>query len=406
MSAINASPRAQNEAFISQFSDNIDNFRAKFAAASSDFVKDHIREDSFCPKILPHVTVTRDDLQVSVNHDTLVKIVSTEPRTRAASMSFRAQPEVVYYTAPRFEVAFFEVGSPRYEQTKQELLAYDFPITDFIKKSIVMDIGAIKDRILVNYSEQAVQSMQQAAQSLVFGAVYADTAAFSAFNVNAGTAYEVGKIKGVDVLQNCAAANASDGLDEDLYYPPQKDDFIKLRKLFPGYGGTQGVSYGRLRCEQLLITETDEADLAGWTFADVGDTIAGETAREGWKGDKVVGMRYVRTLKTDILRPGVIYAYAGQDFLGKWMTLNKMEFWADRERNRFSFEAYEDCGTYLGNVAAVRKCELFAGAVENVTTPADNASIRTRYLPVSEKDLGKLNNLVAEGITVPNLSAF
>ena len=393
-----------NAQFVDRFERDSDNFRSKTASALANIVQDHIREDGFRDKFLPTVSVGRQDLQVSVNHDTLVKIVETEPRTRAATMSFRGQPDVVYFTAPRFEVGFYEIGSPRYEQTKQEILAYSYPITEWVRKTIVTDIAAIEDRILVTYSEQAATSLQQHSQSLTVGAAYADNTAFTAYNILNNSVPEIGKVKSVDALQNSTAANAAAGLAESTVYPLQKDDIIKLRKLFPGYGGSSGTSYGRLRLDKLLITETDEADLASWTMTEVGSEIAGQTAIDGWKGNKVVGASYVRTLKTDILRPGNVYAYAPQNFLGQWMVLNKLEFWADKERNRFSFEAYQDCGSYIGNVAGVRKLELYAGTAENTSTA--NTAMQLRFAPLSEKEIGRLNNLVKEGVTVPKIADF
>ncbi len=381
------------------------NVTTKVASQFADVVRDHIKEEGFRSKILPSVTVGRADLQVSVNHDTLVKIVQTEPRTRAATMSMRGQPSVVYFTAPRFEVGFYEIGSPRYEQTKQEILAYDMPIVDFIRNNIGLDVSAIEDRIIVNYSEQCCQSLQQASQSLTYGAVYASAAAFSAYNVKNNSVPEVGKIKSNDVLANTSAASNDAGVAEATQLPCQKDDIIKLRKLYPGYGGSAGTSYGRLKLDKLLITETDEADFASWTISDVGE-LAKETAVEGWRGNKVVGAQYIRTLKTDILRPGNIYGYAPSDFLGKWMELNKLEFWSEKHRNRFSFEAYKDCGSYIGNIAAVRKLETFMGAVETLSDTSLNSAVVARYAPVSEAELGKLNNKVAEGVTVPKLNTF
>jgi hypothetical protein len=390
-----------NSLFLTRFEEP--GFKEKFAGQAADFCKDHLREESFAEKVLTKKSVSRDELQFSVNHDTLVKLVWTEPRTRALSMSFRAQPNANYFTAPKFEVAFGTVGSDRYEQTEQELMAYPWPITEFIRKNIVNDIGTVQDITFLLHSESCTQNLQQAAQGLVFGASYADVAAFTAANVNAGVP-EVGKVKSVDVLQNTSAAAGTASVTESLHYAVQKDDLIKLRKLFPGTGGVGTASPGPLRCELFLMSETDEGDLSAWTVNDVGNNIVGETAVNGWKYDKVVNTRYVRTIKTGVLRPGSIYAFTAEDFLGGFLVFNKLQFWAAKERNRFSFEGWEDTTMYFGNVAAVRKLELFAGSVE--TTSADNSALRARFLPLPEKEQGKLNNLVEQGVTVPNMSQF
>lgn len=75
-----------NELFLSKLDSEAG--KEKIAQLGSDYIRDRLREESFARKVLPPKTVTRADLQVSVNHDTLVKIVETEPQSRAMSMSF------------------------------------------------------------------------------------------------------------------------------------------------------------------------------------------------------------------------------------------------------------------------------------------------------------------------------
>tara|TARA_Y100000310_G_scaffold315468_1_gene366030 strand:- start:4525 stop:5718 length:1194 start_codon:yes stop_codon:yes gene_type:complete len=388
-----------NELFVSKL--DTEAGKEKIAALGGDFIKDRLREESFARKVLPPKTVSRSDLQVSVNHDTLVKIVEVEPQSRAMSMSFRAQPTVRYYTGPRFEVPFHTVGSQRFEQTEQELMAYVMPITEIIKRNIVNDIQEIEDRVFLTHMESAVQGLQQDAQGLVFGAAYADAAAFTAFNVDAGVP-EVGKVKSIDAIAGTVAANASDGLDEALIFPVQKDDLIKLFQTFTGGGGRGS----RLRCDQFLMTDTDFEDINAWLHADMGDKIVGETTVDGYKYKTVIGRKFIRTLKTDILRPGNIYAFTAPEYLGGFLLLNKTKFYADKERNRISFEAWEDIGMYVGNVAGVRKLELYCGCVETVGTAADNVAIRDLRLPVAEEALGARNHLVNEGVTFPAVAQF
>jgi len=389
-----------NELFVSKLDSEAG--KEKIAALGGDYIRDRLREESFARKILPPKSVSRSDLQVSVSHDTLVKIVEVEPQSRAMSLSFRGQPSVKYYTGPRFEVPFHTVGSERYEQTEQELMAYTMPITEIIRRNIVNDIQEVEDTVFLNHMESACQSLQQDAQGLTFGNTYANADSFTALNVNNGVA-EVGKCKGVDVLQNANGALAADAAnDEDLAFPVQKDDFIKLFQLFTG-SGNRG---SRLRCDQFLMTDTDFEDLNAWVHADMGEKIVGETTVDGYKYSTVIGRKFVRTLKTDILRPGSIYAFAASEYLGGFLLLNKTKFYADKERNRVSFEAWEDIGMYIGNVAGVRKLELFAGSVDPLTDPTQNPNTRAARLPVDEADLGQKNNLVEEGQTFPAVSSF
>jgi len=388
-----------NELFVSKL--DTEAGKEKIAALGGDFIKDRLREESFARKVLPPKTVSRSDLQVSVNHDTLVKVVEVEPQSRAMSMSFRGQPTVRYYTGPRFEVPFHTVGSERFEQTEQELMAYVMPITEIIKRNIVNDIQEIEDRVFLTHMEAACQSLQRDAQSVAFTATHNQDSAFSAFNVDAGLA-EVGKVKSIDTLGGGLGANATAGCDHDAVNPLQKNDLIKLFQTFTGSGGRGS----RLRCDQFLMTDSDFEDINAWLQADIGHKLSGEATVDGYKYKTVIGRKFVRTLKTDILRPGNVYAFTAPEYLGGFLILNKTKFYADKERNRISFEAWEDVGMYVGNVAGVRKLELYAGAVETTDASTDNPNTRAARLPVAEAAMGGRNNLVTEGQTFPAVTQF
>lgn len=387
-----------NELFLNKL--GTEEGKTKVAQLGGDYIHDRLREDSFAAQVLNKRKVGRSELQVSVNTDTLVKIVEIEPQSRAMSMSFRGQPTVKYYTGDRFEVPFHTVGSQRFEQTEQELMAYSMPITQILRRNIVNDIAEIHDSVFLNHMESACQSMQKDAQGIALTTAFTNTTATTAANVNAGVAKQIGKVKGNDALTNTVEAAASDaGSNETLIFPVQKDDMVKLFQTFSG-DGTKG---SRLRCDQFLINDTDFEDLNSWALSDVGEKIVGENAVEGWKYRTVIGRKFIRTLKTDILRVGNIYAFAAAEFLGGFLVLNQLQFYADKERNRISFEAWEDIGMYVGNVAGVRKLELYCGTVEISDKGADVKALR---LPVAEKNLGKKNNLVAEGGTYPSVLQF
>lgn len=371
--------------------------KEKIAQLGADYIRDRLREESFAAKVLNKRSVSRSELQVSVNHDYLVKIVEIEPQSRAMSMTFRGQATVSYYTGDRMECAFHTIGSQRYEATEQELMAYSMPITQIMRKNTVNDIAEVEDRTMLVHTESACQAMQKDANGIDIATAHTDATCFSAKNVRAGQK-EVGKCKGIDALANTnTGLSDANAAAEDLIYPVQKDDMIKLFQLFTG-SGTRG---SRLRCDQFLITDTDFEDINAWALSDMGDKIVGETSVDGYKYSTVIGRKYVRTLKVDILRPGNIYAFAAPEFLGGFMVLNKLQFYADKERNRISFEAWEDIGMYIGNIAGCRKLELYTGAVDSATS-----GVKTDRSPVAESDLGKKNNLVAEGGVFPRIMQF
>jgi len=351
--------------------------KEKIAEYGGSYIRDRLREVSFARKILPPEQVTRADCQRSVNHDTLVKIVDVEPRSRAMSITFRGQPTARFIRGPKAEIAFFTITSEVFQKTEQELLAYEMPITKIIEENSVKDIQEIEDREFTIHIEAAVQALQVEANGGSSRALHIGTI---------GSTVEFSVRKGE--LARTAGSN------DATVRPLQRPDLVNLFKLLDG---------NRLRCERLLMTEVDNDDVLQWTVEDFGDRIQSETAVDGYKYNTLLGRAYIRTIKTDILRPGNIYAFTKPEFFGKFYVLNNTKFYIDKIANLITFQAWEDIGMGLINIAAVRKLELYSGDA-NPTTDAD--TLLSNFIPVDEDAIGAVNNRVDQGLRFPQITQF
>jgi hypothetical protein len=353
--------------------------KEKMAEYGGSYIRDRLREVSYARKVLPPEQVTRTDCQRSVNHDTLVKIVDIEPQSRAMSISFRGEPTARFIRGDRAEAAFFTITSEKFQKTEQELLAYEMPITKIIEENSVKDIQEIEDREFTIHIEAAVQALQQEAN----GGVATE---LSRTTVNAGTCVEFSIIKG----ELAKAASADDATPRAL----QRPDLVRLFKLLDG---------SRLRSERMLMTEVDWDDVLQWTVEDFGDRLQSETAVDGYKYNTLLGRAYIRTIKTDILRPGNIYCFTKPEFFGKFYVLNNTKFYIDKIANMITFQAWEDISMLVANIAAVRKLELYSGDANPST---DAGGLLTNFIPKSEESLGALNNRVSAGLKFPQVSQF
>jgi hypothetical protein len=351
--------------------------KEKIAEYGGSYVRDRLREVSFARKILPPEQVTRADCQRSVNHDTLVKIVDVEPRSRAMSMTFRGQPTARFIRGPKAEIAFFTIASEVFQKTEQELLAYEMPITKIIEENSVKDIQEIEDREFTSHIESAVQALQVEANNAIPTALHHGTI---------GTCAEFSVRKGE--LARMASTN------DAVVRPVQRPDFVNLFKMLDG---------NRLRAERLLMTEVDWDDVLQWTVEDFGDRIQSETVVDGYKYNTLLGRAYIRTIKTDILRPGNIYAFTKPEFFGKFYVLNNTKFYIDKIANLITFQAWEDIGMGMVNIAAVRKLELYS-ADANPATNAD--ALLQNFIPVSEDAIGAVNNRVDAGMNFPQIASY
>ena len=350
--------------------------KEKIAQVGSVYVRDRLREVCFVDKIQPPEPVTRTDCQRSVNHDTLVKIVDIEPKSRAMSITFRGQPTARVIRAPRAEVPFFTISSEKFEKTEQELLAYEMPVTKIIEDNSVKDLQEIKDREYLRHIEAAVQAMQLEAYSGTPTALKAST-------------YASAIIKSIIKGHACV----SRGVDDWKVCGVLRPDFVELFKLLDG---------DRLRSERFVITEPDWDDLLSWTLQDMGDKMESETLVDGYKYSVILGRKVIRTIKTDILRTGNIYCFTAPEFLGKSYILNNTKFYIDKIANMITWQSWMDVALAVINIASVRKLELYGGSV-TPTVPTGGSAAK---LPVDEDQLGAVNNRVDQGLKYPDVSQF
>ena len=371
------------QATIELFNQRLDTTEGKdkLAELGGSWIRDRLREVSYARHILPPEQVTRADTQRSVNHDTLVKIVDVEPQSKALAITFRDQPTARFIRAPKAEVPFFTISSEKFEKTEQELLAYEMPITKVIEDNTVKDIQEIEDREFTRHIESGVQALQTETNTTT-------TVAYNATNIRAGNvnAQTVSVVKGELAL-------AADGTDF-LVRPIQRPDFVELFKLLDG---------NRLRSERVLITEVDHDDVLQWTVEDFGDKIQSETVVDGYKYNTLLGRKVVRTVKTDILRSGNVYIFTAPQFFGKFYILNNTKFYIDKIANMITWQAWEDIGMSVVNIAAVRKLELYS-ADANPDTNTD--ALLANFIPKAEDDLGAVNNRVEQGLKFPQVVQF
>lgn len=350
--------------------------KEKVAQMGSVYIRDRLREVCFVDKIIPPEPVKRTDCQRSVNHDTLVKIVDIEPQSRAMTVTFRGQPFAQLIRAPRAEVPFFTISSQKFEKTEQELLAYEMPVTKIIEDNSVKDLQEVKDREFLLFIEAAVQALQTEANGNTPTALHATTYA---------SVVKTSIIKGTGAL----AAN----LNDFVVHPILRPDLINLFKLVDG---------NRLRSERFLMTEVDYDDILSWTLQDMGDKMQSETMVDGYKYSILLGRKLIRTIKTDILRPGNVYVFTAPEFLGKSYILNNTKFYIDKVANMITWQSWMDVALAIINVASVRKLELYGGSVTPTATDTGFAAA----LPVAENALGAVNNQVDQGLKFPNVSQF
>lgn len=301
----NLNPKTVNELFIQK----LDNEHEKTAveASTSAFIRTKLREVGFARKIINPLYVTKADLQRSVQHDQLVKIVDIEPDSAAMQIDLRGNPEVRYIEGQRFEISFFLVSSEEFQKTEEELLAYEMPVTEIIERNSVKDIQKIEDKAFMAGIDAAIAS---SGKSTTYSPAVSGTIELGAF------------VKLFNVLEE-----ASTGAN------PLKTDLI-------------------------LMNQADFNKFAVLPATTIGSAVAGEQYINGFKYETLLGKKLVVTNKGDIVPEKTIYAFAAQEFLGKFFVMEDTKFWVEKKRNLIKWSAYEMIGIGIGNVKAAAKIVL------------------------------------------------
>jgi hypothetical protein len=326
--------------------------------------------------------VDNQDIQVSVNHDSPVMIVPVEPEARAVSMDFRGEPKSELVSAPRVEMSFHTVSSNMYQKPEAELIVYDrmkVPVTKLIEDNSVLVIEAIEDREAMLYVEASVQALQEEANS-------ATITTLNATAIQGGSPPVEYSIKKSELAR-------IDTNDTSTPWPFTVADFVSL---------VQIIDSRQLRADIVLFTEPDWDTVMQHTTADMGSPLKSETYKSGYTHNEFQGRKYVRTNKTDIVRPGNVYAFTAPEFLGKFRRLTETKFYVDKIARLIKWQAWEDIGSVLVNVSSMAKIELYSGDA----TTLDADSIRTDVIPLEEEAISPTNNRVESGVWYPVVNQY
>lgn len=357
--------------------------RAKIAQKGQNWIRDKLREERFCSKVLPLESVTYEEVQVSVNHEAPTIIVPLEPEARAMTMSFRGEPSVRLIEAARVEMAFITVASEVYQKDEGELVIYqkmDMPITKLIEDNTVFTIQAIQDREFLLHAESAVQALQAEANGVAAAPVLNGTAL-------------AGLTPPVEYSVKKSELARIDVSDTGTPWPFQISDWVSL---------VQIMDSRQLRCEMVLFPESDWDGVMQWTTQDMGSPLKSETVKSGYVHNELNGRKYARSNKSDILRPGNVYGFTNHEFLGKFRRLTETKFYVDKQFRTIKWQAWEDVAMLLANVASLGKIELYSGDA----TAHDTDSIRVNVIPLEEEAISPTNNRVESGIWYPRVVNF
>lgn len=354
--------------------DSGDHGRKKISQMHEDQLANYLRETSVFDQILTPREITAQECEVGVDNDTLYKRIYMQPELRTFLSSFEALPrETQEVFIPRIFLGFYMMSSPRVVLNDYNLMAYPFPVTKQVEDLIGPSMHEAIDWIMLDRLEAAIAAADNP----------------SAPGVGDGR----NVIKGVQAQANIAASGLTTGFRGQI----ERDDVIALKKAYAG---------SRARIRKILCTESDYIDFERFKLSDFGDELLGQVFTEGLQSDKIHGVEFVRTIKSDfsrgdLLRDGNIYAFPDENMIGRSYILQGLRFFIERDHQFLYYDAHQARGFIWAVVSRLFKLELYNGGLDLAGgVQAGSDSLYGNPESVTFKDYYNLS----EGNYRPNIS--
>jgi hypothetical protein len=278
--------------------------------AVNDYIRVRMREDGFTRRILPPVQITNDELDRQADTDKPVKVVDKEPNSPGAiSVPFGTLPINRYIRGPRFRVMFDRILTPRFTKDIEELRTYNMDIRQ------IMSDNAIKDMLTEEDSKWI--------------------AVTNTLLVGQGVAVpETGTVQWRAIAGGIT-----------------RDTVAEAMKIMPS-------TPNHLNPSTVLVNNVTIWDIVKFGRDEVGGDLSQELFERGFAEREIMGVRWIVSIKRDLVPDGTLFYYAEPKFLGKHFVLEDTTMYIDRKAYMLEFFAYECLGACIANVAAVARADF------------------------------------------------
>jgi hypothetical protein len=309
--------RMVNEQIINGFLSDDSVIRKEAQEGVEDYLRIRLYEDGFARRIQPPTKVEPSDLDRQVDTEKPVIILDKEPNAPAAySVPFGTLPVGHYIQGPRFRVMFDRIMSRRFRADVNTLLTYDMDIKQILEDIILKQIMAEEDRKYLYVADYIVTQGDPD-------------------NVDAAA------------TQDANSANAEIGACQNITYNGiTRANLAEMRKGLPS-------TNRHLNPAIALVNNITIWDVVQLTRENVGGDLAEEMFVNGFTERQIMGLKWVVTIKTDLVPTGVIYQFAEPKYLGRFFVLDDVTLSTKKEDFMIEFFAYECIGAAIGNSAAL-----------------------------------------------------
>ena len=294
--------------------------------AGRQYVKVELLESAFSRAILPQEPITTADCQRNINDNSLYLIRDIEPQAAAVGVDNLGEPDGSYVTGLRYIIPVINFSTKRFQITVEELRAYQYKITKRIEDKSVPVLEKLEDKYF----------MKQAAAAI-------------------GVAGATGK-KVVGQYTSTGTTNLA----------VSALDLVKLNNTLAG-GIPAAPDF--LKKELALILMPQETFEYAVVLPSAGDDFGKDRVQNGITSDTLYGKKIVRSIKTDILPQGVMFAFTAPDFLGHGFALGDPSFEIKHSFGLIEWQTKESIAYGFGNALSVAALVLDGAVRPDTAAP-------------------------------------
>jgi len=297
-----------NNAFLDKLQSSDPSLVKEANDTVNEFTRVKMREDGFARKILPPISISNDELDRQVDTDKCVKVVDKEPGSPAAiSVPYGTSPLTRYIRGSRYRVMFNRIMTPRFTKDVAELRTYHMDIRQVLSDNAIKDMLAEEDTKFIYSAIAAVGGTPN------------------------GTVSETGSVQ-----WNLSSAEIS------------RDSLADSLKIMPS-------TPSRLEPAVALVNNITIKDVIKFRRDEAGGDLSQDMFLKGFSEQTIMGVKWIVTIKQDLVPNDNIYYFAEPKFLGKFYMMEDATMYMDRKAFMIEFFAYEEIGGAIGNVAAVAR---------------------------------------------------
>lgn len=280
--------------------------QAQLSEAGKQYVKTELQEAAFSRAIVPQEPITVADCQRNVNDTSLYLIRDIEPDAAAVAVDNLGEPDGQYVKGEKYIIPIVNFTTKRFQITYEDLRSYQYKITKRIEDKSVPILEKLEDKFFLRICGSAL-----------------------------GVA--------IDTKRKCVKYAGATALTID------QKDLVKIKNtLASGINGSDSK-----RKEVGCILMCQEVFETAVFLPGAGDDFGKDRVLNGITSDTLHGTKVIKTIKSDILPVGHIWAFTTPDFLGHNFSLGDPNFEIKSNFGLIEWQTKESVGFNIGNALSV-----------------------------------------------------